>query len=335
MVTLKDIQKAAQRLEGVVYRTPLEYSRTFSQMAGCHVLLKLENLQRTGSFKVRGAYNWMSALPRAHRVRGVIAASAGNHAQGVALAAREAGVPCTIVMPEEASMAKVAATQGYGATVLLYGSNYDEAATHATDLAREQGMAQVHGFDDDLVIAGQGTIGLELLHQAPDLEAVLVPVGGGGLIAGIAVALKESRPEIQVIGVQVKAAPAAVESVAMGRRVQVVPSATIADGIAIARPGRRPFTLMARYVDRLVTVEEEEVAHSILLLLERAKLVVEGAGAAGLAALLAGRRLSPISVMVMSRRSKSSMALRSSLMRNRKLGSSTSSVEVEVGAAVG
>ena len=287
VVTLEDIRKASQRLDGVVHRTPLDYSRTFSRMTGCHVLLKLENLQRTGSFKVRGAYNRLATLTSSRRERGVVAASAGNHAQGVALAAREAGAPCTIVMPEEASMAKVVATRGYGATVVLHGGNYDEAAAYAAQLAGEQGMTLVHGFDDDQVIAGQGTIGLELLQEEPDLEAILVPVGGGGLIAGIAVALKESRPGVKVIGVQVKAAPAGVESLARGRRVQTTPSATIADGIAITRLGRKPFALMRRYVDRLVTVEEEEVAHAMVLLLERAKLLVEGAVA--LAALLSGR----------------------------------------------
>jgi len=289
LVTLEDIRRAAQRLRGVIHETPLDYSNTFSQMTGSHVLLKLENLQRTGSFKVRGAYNKVASLSRRQRERGVIAASAGNHAQGLALAAREAGVPCTIVMPQEASMAKVAATRGYGATVLLHGSNYDEAAEHAASLAKEEGMTLVHGFDDDLVIAGQGTIGLELLEQEPELDAVVAPVGGGGLISGIAVALKESRPSVQVIGVQVKAAEAALVSLARGRRVRVAPRATIADGIAIARLGRRPFALMRRYVDQVVTVEEEEVAHAMMLLTERAKLLVEGAGAVGLAALLGAK----------------------------------------------
>ncbi|MBI4307385.1 MAG: threonine ammonia-lyase [Chloroflexi bacterium] len=302
MVTLADIQRARQRLSGLAHRTPLLSSQTLSAMAGAPVFLKAENLQRTGSFKVRGAANRIAHLSGAERRRGVIAASAGNHAQGVALAAQRAGTPCTIVMPRHASIAKVEATRGYGAQVVLAGDSYDEAQRHAGKLAEEKGLALVHPFDDPQVIAGQGTLALEVLDEAPDVRLIAVPVGGGGLIAGIAVAVKALAPRVRVVGVQAAAAPACVLSVRRGRAVAVRPGPTVADGIAVGRPGRLTLPLVRRYVDDMVTVDEEDITRAIILLMERCKQVVEGAGAVALAALLAGKagRLDGPAVAVLS-----------------------------------
>ncbi len=287
-VTLEAIRQAQQVLAPVVHRTRLSYSATFSAMTGAKVHLKLENEQKTGSFKVRGAFNCIAALDAASRRRGVIASSAGNHAQGVAFAARAFGVPATLVMPETAPRAKQAATAGYGAKVVLHGQSYDEAYREARRLQAAQGATFVHPFDDTAVIAGQGTIGLEVHQHLQDLDAVVVPVGGGGLAAGVAVALKGLAPWTRVIGVQAAAAPAMAVSWRCGRRTPRAASNTLADGLAVATPGELTFPYLQRYLDDLVTVDEAAIARAIALLLERSKLLVEGAGAAGLAALLSG-----------------------------------------------
>lgn len=290
-VTLSSVLEARAAVASVARRTPVLSSRTFSQMSGARVYLKAENLQRTGSFKVRGAANKLRRLEQqephlAHK--GVVAASAGNHAQGLALAARDLGVPCVVVMPRHASLAKVQATRDYGARVVLEGESYDAAQEAAARLAQEQGLTMVHAFDDPDIIAGQGTIGLELVEEPDEFDALLVPVGGGGLIAGIALAVKEQRPQVRVIGVQAQAAPAAARSFHRGLRQRVDVSPTAADGIAVAQPGELCLPLMLRYVDDVVTVEEEQITMAMVALLERSKLLVEGAGAVTLAALLWG-----------------------------------------------
>ncbi|WP_203530660.1 threonine ammonia-lyase [Thermaerobacter sp. PB12/4term] len=288
-VDLAAIQEAARTIAGFVHRTPLLGSAAFSELAGADVFLKLENLQKTGSFKVRGAFNRLSRLDAAARARGVICASAGNHAQGVALAGSRLGIPVTVVMPETAPTTKVVATRGYGAEVILHGEGYDGAYDLACRLAEERGLTFIHAFDDPLVVAGQGTVGLEILEDLPDVDTVVVPVGGGGLIAGIAIALKARRPGVRVVGVQPQEAPALARAYVTGRLEPVERARTIADGLAVKTPREMTFRLIRRYVDGMVTVSEEEIARAILLLLERAKLVVEGAGAAALAALLSGK----------------------------------------------
>ncbi|WP_034634561.1 threonine ammonia-lyase [Desulfofundulus thermocisternus] len=287
-INLAMIREARERLAGVIHRTPLDHSTTFSRLTGSEVYFKLENLQKTGSFKIRGAYNKIMSLSSEERQRGVIAASAGNHAQGVACAAARAGITSTVVMPEGAPISKIMATRGYGARVILAGGSYDEAFDHACRVQRETGATFVHGFDDPLVAAGQGTIGLELLEELPGLDAVLVPVGGGGLIAGIAVAIKSLQPRVRVIGVQSRGAPAVYLSLKGDCRQQLTAAATIADGISVRRPGEFTLEVIRRYVDDLLLVDDEEIARAILMLLERSKIVVEGAGAVTLAALLHG-----------------------------------------------
>jgi len=289
MLALDDVVQARNVIQGMVQRTPLIHSHILSQRFGCQLFLKAENLQHTGSFKVRGAYNKIITLARSGVVKGIIAASAGNHAQGVAVAAAAADIPATIVMPETASLPKVQATQGYGARVILYGENYEEAAAHTRHLAQEEGLTVIPAFNDDLVVAGQGTIGLEVHEALPDLDAVIVPVGGGGLISGIALAVKSLRPATRVIGVQASAATGAKASFQEGRIVHISPRNTLADGIAVGAPGEVTLPLMQRYVDDIVSVEEEAISQAMVLLLEFGKLVVEGAGAVGVAALLSGR----------------------------------------------
>jgi threonine dehydratase len=257
-----------------------------SALTGQQVYLKLENLQMTGSFKERGALNRIALLTPEQTARGVVAASAGNHAQGVAYHATKRGIRALIVMPLATPLVKVTATRGFGAEVLLYGANYDEACEEATRLCAAEGMTFIHPFDDAVVMAGQGTIGLELLEQVPQLEAVVVPIGGGGLIGGIACAIKESRPEIRVIGVQTSRLPSMVAARLVGHPVTVEPATTIADGIAVRRAGDVTLPVVERYVDEIVTVDEDEIASAILVLLEREKTLAEGAGAAALAALL-------------------------------------------------
>ena len=288
-VTLADIQAARERLGTAVYRTPCARSETLSRMTGQSVFLKLENLQMTGSFKERGALNRIATLTPEQARRGVVAASAGNHAQGVAYHATQRGIRSVIVMPLATPLVKVQATRGFGAEVVLHGANYDEACAEATRLYEADDMTFIHPFDDPLVIAGQGTIGLELLDQIEHLEAVVVPIGGGGLIGGIACALKEQRPEVRVIGVQTARLPSMQRALREGYPVTIDPATTIADGIAVRRSGDVTFPLVQRYVDEIVTVNEDEIASAILTLLEREKTLAEGAGATALAAVLQHR----------------------------------------------
>ena len=288
-ITFEDIQRARSVIADQVHMTPVLSSVSLGRMAGCELLLKAENLQRAGSFKVRGAVNKIAGLSAGQKARGVIAASAGNHAQGVALAAGNLGIDCTIVMPKDASIPKVEATRGYGAKVVLHGEDFDQAMRHARRLIRENGLTLVHAFDDPAIIAGQGTIGLELLEQAPDIDVLVVPVGGGGLIAGIGLAVHESMPGVRLIGVQARASAAFVESYRADMRISVKRESTVADGIAVGTPGRLTLPLAARFVDDMVTVEEDEITQAMTLLLERCKLLVEGAGAVGLAAVLGGK----------------------------------------------
>ncbi|HEY1271483.1 MAG TPA: threonine ammonia-lyase [Terriglobales bacterium] len=286
MVTLSDVQLALGRIRDAIYVSPCARSETFSQMTGSSLFLKLDNLQRTGAFKERGALNKLLTLSAEERSRGVTAASAGNHAQGLAYHAGRHGIRAQICMPLTTPLIKVSATKGYGAEVILHGANYDEAYEEAVKRSRDQGLTFVHAFDDDAVIAGQGTLGLELLQQLEDLEALIVPIGGGGLIGGIACAVKESRPRTRIFGVQPAALPSMKVAVAEGKPVTLNPAKTIADGIAVRRAGDRTLPLVQKYVDDIVTVDDEEIANAILLLLEREKTLAEGAGAAGLAALL-------------------------------------------------
>ncbi|MBV9772873.1 MAG: threonine ammonia-lyase [Gemmatimonadetes bacterium] len=288
MLQLQDILDAQRRIAGKVVLTPCTPSEAFGEMFGGSAWFKFENLQRTGSFKERGALNRILTLPEEERARGVIAASAGNHAQGVAFHAGRMGVPATIVMPERTPLVKVSNTRGFGARVVLHGTVYDEAMAEAMRIREEEGQALVHPFDDEAIIAGQGTIGLELLEQCPEMEVVVVPVGGGGLIAGIAMAIKERRPEVRVVGVEASVLPAALRAREAGEPVEIPPAETIAEGIAVRRIGTTTFGLIERYVDDLVTVDEEEIASAVLLLLEREKTVAEAASAAGVAAVVGG-----------------------------------------------
>jgi threonine dehydratase len=290
-LTLADIVAARERIHGAIYYSPCPHSQMLSALTGQQVYLKLENLQMTGSFKERGALNRIATLTPEQAARGVVAASAGNHAQGVAYHATKRGIRALIVMPLATPLVKVTATRGFGAEVVLHGANYDEACREAMQLCAAEGMTFIHPFDDPVVMAGQGTIALELLEQVPQLEAVVVPIGGGGLIGGIACAIKEacsqaSRPEIRVIGVQTSRLPSMIAARAAGHPVTVEPATTIADGIAVRRAGDVTLPVVERYVDEIVTVEEDEIASAILMLLEREKTLAEGAGAAALAALL-------------------------------------------------
>jgi threonine dehydratase len=285
-VGLADIRAAAALLDGVARRTLLAESRALAAKVGGPAWLKCENLQRTGSFKVRGAYTRMHALTTEERERGVVAASAGNHAQGVALAAQLLGVPATVFMPRLAALPKVAATRGYGANVRLEGDALDQTLTAAAEFADRTGAVLVHPFDHPLVVAGQGTVGLELHEQAPDARTIVVPTGGGGLIAGIAVALRELAPGVAVIGVQAEGMAAWPGSLAAGRPERTASAPTIADGIAVPRPGRVPFDLCHDLIDEVLTVSEEALSRALLHCLERAKQVVEPAGAAAVAAVL-------------------------------------------------
>jgi threonine dehydratase len=285
-LTLADVLAARTRIGDAVYRSPCTRSEMLSRITGLSVYLKLENLQMTGSFKERGALNRLATLTPQQAVRGVVAASAGNHAQGVAYHATRRGIRAVIVMPLTTPLVKVTATRGFGAEVVLHGGNYDEACDEATRLCAAEGMTFIHPFDDALVMAGQGTIGLELLEQVEGLEAVVVPIGGGGLIGGIACAVKESNPNVRVIGVQTARLPSMQQAMAAHHPVTLEPATTIADGIAVRRAGDVTFPVVERYVDEIVTVDEDEIASAILTLLEREKTLAEGAGAVALAALL-------------------------------------------------
>jgi threonine dehydratase len=285
-ISLDDIVAARERVRSSIYYSPCPHSLMLSGLTGQQIYLKLENLQMTGSFKERGALNRIALLTPEQAARGVVAASAGNHAQGVAYHATARGIKALIVMPLATPLVKVTATRGFGAEVILHGANYDEAYTEAMRLCTAAGMTFIHPFDDAAVMAGQGTIGLELLEQVPDLEAVVVPIGGGGLIGGIACAIKESKPHVRVIGVQTSRLPSMAAARLEGHPVTIEPSSTIADGIAVRRAGAVTFPVVERYVDEIVTVDEDEIASAILVLLEREKTLAEGAGATALAALL-------------------------------------------------
>jgi len=291
MIGLSDIQSALARIRGDIRLSPCTHSATFSGLTQNSIFLKLDNQQRTGAFKERGALNRLLTLTSEERARGVIAASAGNHAQGVAYHAGRHGVRACIVMPLPTPLTKVSATRAYGAEVILEGTNYDEAFARALEQSGQEGMVLIHAFDDDAVIAGQGSLGLEILQQHPDIEAIVVPIGGGGLIGGIACAVKETNPGVKVFGVQPARIPSMQAAVAEGKPITLSAAKTIADGIAVRRAGERTLPLVQKYVDDIVTVEEEEIANAILLLLEREKTLAEGAGAAAIAAML-NRKLS-------------------------------------------
>ena len=289
MLDLDAIYEARERVAETTRRTPQEYSYALSRTTGADVHPKLETFQRTGSFKLRGATNRIAALSGTEREAGVVTASAGNHAQGVALAATRIGVDSTIVMPKHAPISKVNATREYGANVVLHGEDYDEAAERAHEIEREEGRLYVHAFDDELVMAGQGTIGLEIVEDCPEVETVVVGIGGGGLISGVATAVKGLDPEIRVIGVQAEGASSVVESLDRGEIYEREAVDTIADGIATRRVGDLAFEHIQERVDEVVTVSDPEIALAITTLLERGKTLVEGAGAVPLAAILAER----------------------------------------------
>jgi threonine dehydratase len=296
-VSLAEIERARETIRGVARHTPLMTSPTISSLCRADlsapdeaIYLKAENLQRTGSFKIRGAYNRLAQIPSGSREKGVVTASAGNHAQGVALAAHLLGITATVFMPETGSIAKIQGTKGYGANVVLDGKTYDEAVIAATSFSKRTGAIYISAYDDDAVIAGQGTIGLELLAYLPDLDTVVIPVGGGGLFAGVVAAIKSVKSSVRIIGVQAEGADSAVRSFKSGHiQQQVKPVETICDGIAIKAPSERTFKYISAFADEMVTVSDSAVASALLLLIERMKLVVEPSGAAGLAALMSGR----------------------------------------------
>jgi threonine dehydratase len=286
MVTLPDVQAALARVRDRIYLSPCARSETLSKLTGTVASLKLENLQMTGAYKERGALNKLLLMPDADRARGLIAASAGNHAQAVAYHAGRLGVRATIVMPEATPIMKVANTRAHGARVVLHGANYDEAYSEARRLEQVEHLTFVHPFDDPDIIAGQGTVALEILEQEPGLDAVVVPIGGGGLVSGVGAAVKGLRPQARVIGVETEVLPCMLQAVEAGAPVTLDPANTIADGIAVKRAGELTLAHVKEYVDDIVTVSEEEIASAILYLLEREKTVVEGAGAVGVAALM-------------------------------------------------
>jgi threonine dehydratase len=286
MSTFVDIEEARERIQNQIYLSPFPYSETISRLTGNRVFFKLENLQMTGSFKERGALNRLLTLTPDEAKRGVIAASAGNHGMAVAFHSRRLDISATIVMPLHAPLIKVSRVRQYGAQIVLHGTDYDEAFAEAHRLAQEKGLAFIHAFNDPWVVAGQGTIGLELYEQNPDLDAVLVPVGGGGLIGGIALVLKTLNRKIRVIGVQAESVPSMKAALQKGRPIRLPPAMTIADGIAVRAVGDMPLALVKKYVDDIVTVSEGEIANAVLLLLEIEKTVAEGAAAVSLAALV-------------------------------------------------
>ncbi|BFI75341.1 threonine ammonia-lyase [Sulfurisphaera ohwakuensis] len=282
-----EIVKIQDRIKQYIHETPIDYSKTFSDMIGAQIYLKLENLQKTGSFKVRGAFSKLTSLAEEERKKGVIAVSAGNHAQGVAYAAKVLGIKATIVMPETAPISKYQATKSYGAQVILYGQFLHESMKKAEEIIREEGSILVHPYGDLDVILGQGTLGLELLPYNPDI--VVVPIGGGGLISGISIALKAKNPKTKIIGVQSSASPSLKVSKDLHRLVEIEPSFSIADGILVKSPSEITFNIIDELVDDIVLVDDEEIANAIVYLLERNKTLVEGAAAASLAALLSGK----------------------------------------------
>ena len=295
-----DIIRAQSCLKGIVKVTPLEHTKSFSAMSGANVFMKLENMQSTGSFKVRGAYNKISCLDKKDLERGVVCASAGNHAQGVAYAARSMGVKATVFMPIFTPPLKVIATRSYGAEVVLTGDAFDDAFAAAMEFQKESGAVFIHPFDDPHIIAGQGTIGLEIFHQLEKIDDVLVPIGGGGMVAGIAIALKEMNPDIRIIGVEAEGAPSMKVSMEKDSPTTLTSMQTIADGIAVKTPGNLTFEATKKYVDEIVTVDDTQIAHTAYLLLQRAKILAEPSGVAAIAAVmhrkcnLEGRNVVPI-----------------------------------------
>ena len=285
-VQFSDIQNANHIIKDIIIQTPILPDVKLSDEIGANAFLKAECLQRSGSFKIRGAYNKISRLSDEEKRRGVVAASAGNHAQGVALAAKLLGIKATIVVPEYAPLTKIIATKGFGAEVILHGSSFDEAMDHSFKLRDEKGFTHIHAFDDDLIIAGQGTIGLEIAKDLPQTTVIVVPIGGGGVISGIAIAAKELMPEVKIIGVQSENVSTIKKSLAEGKPVKAGKGETIADGIAVKCPGKLTLPIIRDFVDEIVEVSEDEIAKAIYFAVQNNRLVVEGAGAAGLAALL-------------------------------------------------
>lgn len=288
-VSLEDIKEARLAIENRIIKTPLTYSTTLSERFDCNVYLKLENLQLTGAYKIRGALNRLSKLTKEERDKGVIASSAGNHAQGVALAAKQLGIKATIVMPESTPLAKVQGTKKFGAEVILFGNFYDDAYQKALEIQRESGQVFIHPFNDKDIIAGQGTIGLEIIEELPSVDLVVVPIGGGGLISGISTAIKENKSECKVIGVEAEQMPAMKTSIEKGSITTIDKKKTIADGIAVTTVLNNTFSAVQNYVDDIVTVKETEISHAIVTLLEYEKVLTEGAGAATVAGLLYDR----------------------------------------------
>ena len=298
-VTYDDIVNAQKTQDDVIRKTPLVFSDTFSQLTGSKVYLKNEFEQKTGSFKLRGAYYKIKNLTEVEKNKGVVAASAGNHAQGIALASAMEKINCTIVMPKNASPAKIAATKGYGANVVLEGKNYDEAWTKAQEIAKASGAEIIHAFDDPQIIAAQGVIGLEIMEQLPDVDEIYVPIGGGGLAAGILMAIKTKNPNVKVIGVQSKSFPSMKNSIDSGKLQTVDGGFTVADGISVKTPGKQTFEIIKNMIDEIVLIDDEEIIKAMFLLMERSKAVVEPAGAAGLAYLISkkpspGKKVVPI-----------------------------------------
>ncbi len=287
MINFNDIEKARDRIKGKIKKTPLVNCPTLDKITNGTVFFKLENLQTIGSFKIRGAMNRIMALSPEEKAKGVIAASAGNHAQGVAISARNEGIEATIVMPRIAPMQKVEATQSFGAKVVLHGDTFDEAFAKAVELQKEHGYTFVHPFNDEDVISGQGTIGVEILEEEKDIDTIICPIGGGGMIAGIAIAAKHMNKDIKIIGVQTSNMPSMVKALENGKPYLIKGEKTIADGIAVGVPGINTFEIVEKYVDEVVTVTEDEISNAMLFLLERSKVVAEGAGATALAGVLA------------------------------------------------
>lgn len=283
---LKEIELAAKRLKPTIHKTKIEKSTTFSAMTGGEIYLKFENQQKTGSFKIRGASNKIAALVERGEITSAVASSAGNHAQGVAYASHVHGIPATIVMPKSAPIAKVSATEGYGAKVVLHGDCYDDAYNKAVEIQEKEGATFLHPYDDLEVMAGQGTIGIEILEELPTVDIVIVPAGGGGLLAGVAACIKQINPRVKIIGVQAEGAPAIAHSFKNKKHSTTDTATTIADGIAVKIPGENTVEIINKYADDVVTVSDAEISEAILLLLERTKQVVEPAGATPLAAVL-------------------------------------------------
>ena len=298
-ITYEDVVKAQQTQNKIIRKTNLEFSETFSKICGANVYLKNEYEQKTGSFKIRGAYYKIKSLTDDEKNKGVVAASAGNHSQGVAFASHIENIPCTIVMPKNASPAKVAATRGYGAKVVLEGTTYDESWAYAKKISEESDSTIIHAFDDSHVIAGQGVIGLEIIEQLPNVDEIYVPIGGGGLVAGIILAVKEKHPHVKIIGVESNAYPAMKKSLENNSLETVNGATTIADGISVKTPGKLTFEIVKQKIDKIVTVDDSEIINAMFLLMERSKAVVEPAGAVALAYILkhnpeSGKNVVPI-----------------------------------------